>query len=379
MRPHHKEISRRDFLKYSGMSTAAVALMFIGLSRLAKDEAKAAENAAAAPVTEIPVIWIQTGTCTGCSVSVLNTLSPRIQNVLVDEVVPGKHVSLRYHATVMAAAGDIAIEALKETAKAKGYVLVVEGSVSTKDEGIYCEFGEVNGKGITGLEHVTSLAKDAAAVIALGTCAAYGGIPAAAPNPTGCEPLQRILADHGIGTPLINVPGCPPHPDWFVGTIASVLIGGLHSVKVDEYGRPLAFFGGLIHDNCPRRGHFDAGRFAKKLSDPYCLYELGCKGPVTHADCPIRLWNSGTEWCIGANAPCIGCCEPGFPDAVSPLRRPEPIYAVAPPSWVPSMEEAGKGFDPAVAAAIGVAAGAAAVAGVVVGSKLIGKEQEKEK
>lgn len=376
----NREVSRREFLRLSGMSTAAIALMFITLPRLGEQEAKAEDSAAVTPVAEVPVIWIQTGTCTGCSVSVLNSLSPRIQNVLVDEVVPGNHISLRYHATVMAAAGDIAIEAIKDTAKNKGgYVLVVEGAVSTKDNGVYCEFGEENGQGITGLEWTTNLAKDAMAVIALGNCAAYGGIPAASPNPTGCKPFSQILTDYAINTPVINIPGCPPHPDWFVGTVASILIGGLASVKVDEYGRPLAFYGGLIHDNCPRRGHFDAGRFAQKLSEPYCLYKLGCKGPVTHADCPIRLWNSGTEWCIGANAPCIGCCAPGFPDLVSPFKKQEAIYGVTPPEWVAPMEKEGKGFNPGVAAAIGVAAGAAAVGGVVVGSKLMGKDKQEKK
>jgi len=376
----NREVSRREFLKYSGMSTAAVALMFITLPRLGQQEANAEDKTVATPVAEVPVIWIQTGTCTGCSVSVLNTLSPRIQNVLVDEVVPGNHISLRYHATVMAAAGDIAIEAIKDTAKNKGgYVLVVEGAVSTKDNGIYCEFGENNGQGITGLKWTTDLAKDAMAVIALGTCAAYGGIPAASPNPTGCKPFTQVLTDYAINTPVINVPGCPPHPDWFVGTVASILIGGLNSVKVDAYGRPLAFYGGLIHDNCQRRGYFDAGNFAQKLSDPYCLYKLGCKGPVTHADCPVRLWNSGTNWCVGANGPCIGCCEPGFPDTVSPFKKQEAIYGVTPPEWVAPMETEGKGFNPGVAAAIGVAAGAAAVGSVVVGSKLAGKDkQEKE-
>jgi hydrogenase small subunit len=359
------------------MSTAAVALMFVTLPRLGQQEANAEEKTVATPVAEVPVIWIQTGTCTGCSVSVLNTLSPRIQNVLVDEVVPGNHISLRYHATVMAAAGDIAIEAIKDTAKNKGgYVLVVEGAVSTKDNGIYCEFGENNGQGITGLKWTTDLAKDAMAVIALGTCAAYGGIPAASPNPTGCKPFTQVLTDYAINTPVINVPGCPPHPDWFVGTVASILIGGLNSVKVDEYGRPLAFYGGLIHDNCQRRGYFDAGNFARKLSDPYCLYKLGCKGPVTHADCPVRLWNSGTNWCVGANGPCIGCCEPGFPDTVSPFKKQEAIYGVTPPEWVAPMETEGKGFNPGVAAAIGVAAGAAAVGSVVVGSKLAGKDKQ---
>jgi hydrogenase small subunit len=374
-----RNISRREFIKLSGMSSAALALMFIGLSRFEGQQAKAQDTTASTPVTEVPVIWIQAGTCTGCSVSVLNSLSPRIQSVLVDEVVPGYHVSLRYHATVMAAAGDIAIEALRDTAKNKGgYLLVTEGAFSTKDNGIYCEFGEENGQGITALKWMTELAKDAIAVIALGTCA-YGGIPAASPNPTGCKPVAQILSDHGVTTPVIYVPGCPPHPDWFVGTVATILIGGLASVKLDDQGRPLAFYGTLIHDNCPRRGHFDAGRFAQKLSDPYCLYKLGCKGPVTYADCPIRLWNSGTEWCVGANAPCIGCCSPDFPDLVSPFKKQEQIYAPAQPEWIPPMEQEGKGFNPGAAAAIGVAAGAVAVGGVVMASKLVGKDKEDEK
>lgn len=306
------EVTRRDFLKLSAGSTAALGLLLSGLAGF--------EELFAAAVDEIPVIWIQTATCTGCSVSVLNSLSPKIQNVLLDQVVPGKHISLRFHPTVMAAAGELAMKAMEDTAKKKGgYVLIVEGAIPTKDNGIYCVVGERDGHEITALEAATNLGRDAMAVLALGTCAAYGGIPAARPNPTQCQGVKTVLGDKGIQTPVINLPGCPPHPDWFIGTVASVLIGGLKSVEVDKAGRPVAFYGTLIHDNCPRRGHFDAGRFAKKLSDPYCLYELGCKGPVSYSDCPKRLWNSGTNWCIGANSPCFGCVEPDFPDRLSPL------------------------------------------------------------
>ena len=305
-------VTRRDFLKLSAGSAAALGLALFdvpGFTRLLE-----------AAVEEIPVIWLQSATCTGCSVSVLNSLSPKIQNVLVDQVVPGKHISLRYHATVMAAAGDLAMKAMNDTAQKKGgYVLVVEGAIPLKENGAYCRIGEHNGQGITALEHTIRLGRDAMAVLALGTCAAYGGIPAASPNPTGNASVTEVFAKNGIKTPVINLPGCPTHPDWFVGTVATVLIGGLGGVKVDDKGRPLAFYGSNIHDNCPNRGHFDAGRFAKHLSEPYCLYELGCKGPVTSADCPTRRWNSGTNWCIGSQAPCLGCVEPGFPDKVSPL------------------------------------------------------------
>jgi len=120
----------------------------------------------------------------------------------------------------------------------------------------------------------------------------------------------------------VNVPGCPPHPDWFVGTVAGVLLNGLPGPEeLDEHKRPKAFYGKLIHENCPRRAYFEEGKFARKFGDPGCLNELGCKGPVTYADCPLRLWNHGTNWCIGSGGSCIGCVEPGFPDLLAPFYQ----------------------------------------------------------
>ncbi len=276
-----------------------------------------------ADTAEIPVIWIQCATCTGCSVSVLNSVSPTIKNVLVDEVIPGKHVNLRFQATVMAGAGDIVIEEMDATyQREKGkYVLVVEGAIPTAgDKSSYGSIGEKDGKLVSMFERVESLGKDALAVIALGTCAAFGGIAAGAPNPAGCIGVAELFKQRNISTPLINVPGCPPHPDWFVGTLAQVLLLGLSKPEeLDEYLRPKAFYGQLIHENCPRRAYFDEGKFAKQFGEPGCLNELGCKGPVTHADCPLRLWNGGVNWCIGSGSPCIGCVEPGFPDQVAPF------------------------------------------------------------
>jgi len=271
---------------------------------------------------EFPVIWFQGAACTGCSVSVLNTASPNVRNLLVDEVVPGKHVNLRFQPTVMAAAGDMAIEVMDSTASANkgGYLLVVEGSVPTKQKGIHGTVGEKNGREIPMMEWVTALAADALAVIALGTCACYGGIFGARPNPTGCVGVRDLLAEADISTPVVNVPGCPPHPDWFTGTVARVLLGGLPSAEeLDDDGRPIAFYGKLIHENCPRRAYFDEGKFAKKFGDEGCLHELGCKGPLTYADCPTRLWNGGRNWCIGSGGVCIGCTQPEFPDLFSPL------------------------------------------------------------
>ena len=280
---------------------------------------------ATAETVEYPVIWLQCATCTGCSVSVLNSVSPTIKNILIDEVVPGKHINLRFHATVMAGAGDAVIEAMESTAEQKkgGYILVVEGAIPTRGNAAeYGSIGEHNGRHVSMVERVESLGKDALAVIALGTCAAFGGIAAGAPNPSGSIGVGELFGQKKVTTPLVNIPGCPPHPDWFVGTVASVLLLGLPKAgDVDEYGRPKAFYGQLIHENCPRRAYFDEGKFAKHFGEPGCLNELGCKGPVTYADCPTRHWNNGVNWCIGSGSPCIGCVEPGFPDQLAPFYK----------------------------------------------------------
>jgi hydrogenase small subunit len=353
----NRELTRRDFLKLSAGSTAALGLLLFKFPNF--------EELFAASVTEYPVIWLQGGACSGCSVSVLNVLSPKIQEVLLNQVVPGSHVSLRFHPTIMAAAGELAMKAMDDTAMKKGgYILVVEGSVPMKDSGVYCMVGETNGQDRTMIDTLLRLGSDAMAVIAIGACSSFGGLPSAAPNTTGCKGVKEIFNEQGIATPVINLPGCPPHPDWFVGTVATVLIGGLGAVEVDDLGRPTAFYGRLIHDSCPRRAYFDEGQFAKKYSDPGCLFELGCKGPVTYADCPIRLWNSGTNWCVGSGGPCAGCANPHFPDAVTPLRHVEQIFSANPPSWLPPIEKETStgGFSPGVAGAIGAAAGIAATA-----------------
>jgi len=273
-------------------------------------------------VNEIPVIWLQTATCTGCSVSLLNSASPTIKNLLIDQVVPGVHVNLRFHATIMAGAGEPVIKVMEDTAKEKkaNYILVVEGAIPTAPDAVYGAIGERGGKPVRMDERVAELAKDAMAVLAVGTCASFGGIAAAAPNLPGCQPVKKILEAKGIAKPQVNIPGCPPHPDWFVGTVASIILNGLPKAEdLDDNLRPLAFYGTLIHENCPRRAYFDEGKFAKKFGDEGCLYELGCKGPITYSDCPLRRWNNGTNWVIGAGAPCNGCTQPEFPDLVAPF------------------------------------------------------------
>ncbi len=275
-----------------------------------------------ADIVEIPVIWLQGASCSGCVVSLLNSVSPSIHTVLLRELTPGKHVNLRIQATAMAGQGQQVIDLIEDTAKAKpgGYLLVMEGSIQLTHP-LFATLGEAGGEEVPISEKAAELARRAMAVVALGTCAAYGGIPSGQPNPTGAVSIAELLAQEKIDTPVISIPGCPPHPDWLVGTLAAVMRYGLDAVEVDEIGRPRMFYGQLVHETCPRRADFDAGKFARNFGESGCLYELGCKGPVTYADCPKRMWNSGTNWCIGAGSPCHGCVEPDFPDRLSPLYR----------------------------------------------------------
>ena len=221
--------------------------------------------------------------------------------------------------TIMAGEGEPVLEVLRDTQKRKkgGYVLIVEGAIPTASNGIYGTFGEEGDKATTILSRVENLGEDALLTIALGSCAAYGGIPAAKPNPTGCKSVNEVFKAKNIKTPVINLPGCPTHPDWLVGTISMILLGS--PLDLDDISRPKLFYGKMVHENCPRRADFDKGKFAEKPGDPGCLYQVGCKGHYTYADCPIRQWNNGVNWCVKAGSPCLGCVEPGFPDYTSPF------------------------------------------------------------
>ncbi len=273
-------------------------------------------------VYEIPAVYIAGSACSGCSISLINTINPSVQNLLIDPIIPGKHVSLRFHATIMAGQGEPVMEVLRDTSKRMPgeYVLIIDGGIPTGEDGLFCRLGEIEGKEVTMMEMSANLAKNALAVLAVGTCSSFGGIPSGEPNPTGVKSVMDFLKDRKIDKPVINIPGCPPHPDWIVGTIGDILINGLPSAeKLDDVLRPKAFYGELIHDNCPRRAFFDAGQFARNTGDEGCLYEIGCKGPYSYADCPTRQWNNGTNWCIGAGAQCIGCVEPDFHDTLAPM------------------------------------------------------------
>jgi len=273
-------------------------------------------------VVEVPVVWLQGGGCSGCAVSLLNSFSPTAAGIVLGELTPGKHLSLRFLMTVMAGQGQQVVDILHDQAAGNkgGYVLVMEGTLQLGDD-MFATLGEVDGREIPIHERAAELARGAMAVAAIGTCASFGGIPAGRGNLTGAVSMETLLEREGIEVPLINIPGCPPHPDWVTGSLAAVAMYGLEAVAadLDELKRPRMYYGRNIHETCPRRADFDAGRFAAKFGDSGCLYQLGCKGPVTFADCPTRMWNSGTNWCVGAGSPCHGCVEPGFPDRLAPL------------------------------------------------------------
>jgi hydrogenase small subunit len=274
-------------------------------------------------VKTYPAVWFQASACSGCAVAVLNAAGPTAKNLIVDQLLPGAHVSLRFHPTVMAAAGEMALEILQSTAEVEGgYLLVVDGAIPTADGGLYGTLGEDGDRPITMQQKLIALAQTAWAVVSVGTCSSFGGIHAAAPNPSGCVSVEAALAEAGIEKPLIHVPGCPPHPDWFVGTVAQVLLSGMP--ELDEFRRPKTFYGECIHDNCQRRGDFEAGKFARAIGEPGCLYELGCKGPFTHADCALREFNNGGNWCVRAGSPCHACVEPAFPDVACPIYHKIP-------------------------------------------------------
>jgi len=309
-------LSRRDFIRWAVVAPASLSFIDEFLPRLAA----ALEEA----VKEYPIIWLQASTCSGCSVSVINTIHPSIKNVILEQVLPGHQLKLMYHGTLMAATGALSVETARETARAYPgkYVLIVEGAIPTKDNGIYGHIGEKDGKPETMLEWIDLLGRNAMVTLTVGTCAAYGGLPSGEPNPSGSKGVSDVYMMRNITTPVINIPGCPCHPDWFIGTVAKILLYGMPKPKeLDEYGRLKLFYGRSVHNRCINRDYLDEGIFASQFGQEGCLMELGCKGPFTNADCPIRLWNGSVNWCINAGAPCIGCTEKGFPDAHSPIYQ----------------------------------------------------------
>ncbi len=271
--------------------------------------AEIADRLLAASTRKPVAVWLQLQECTGCLESTLRSADPGIASLVLETL------SLDYVELLMAAAGTAADEALK-TANAEPHVLVINGSIPLAYQGGTCAIG-----GRSAQQVLTAAAENAVAVLAVGDCAWYGCVQSGRPNPTSAVGVQDIIKNK----PIINVTGCPPIGDIITAVIVCYLTYGT-TPPLDEQGRPLFAYGERIHDNCPRRAHFDAGQYVEVFDDGnarqgYCLYKVGCKGPDTFSPCPISQWNSHTAFPISAGHPCLGCTELHWEDRFSPFYQ----------------------------------------------------------
>lgn len=251
------------------------------------------------------LVWLELTGCSGNIISLLDGSNPDFKYLIT------QMTHFIYNNSLSSSEGQNAMEQLFSVL-GSDYILAVEGAVATKNNGLYNIIGRLNGKTVTALDAVKILGEKAAHVIAIGACASHGGVSAARPNPAHCVSVQSVL-----NRKVIKLPGCPCHPDWFMGTLAHILLYG--EPELDSRDRPLLFYSTLIHDRCPRRSYFDKGIFAQKPGDKTCMFKLGCRGPITRIDCPIRHWNQYVNWPIEDDTPCIGCAQFGFPDAMEPF------------------------------------------------------------
>ena len=289
-------VSRRDFMKYCSAVTGMLNLPLSMASTVAESIARARRQS---------VIWLSFQECTGCTEAITRSHSPTLENLIFDLI------SLDYHHTLQAASADAAEHAREQAMKDNDgkYLLIVDGSIPMGNPG-YSTIA-----GISNYDMLVDSAKGCAAIVAVGTCATYGGIPKADPNPTGAVSVAEIIKNK----PIINVPGCPPIPVVMTGVLVHFLTFG-KIPELDALGRPKIFYGETIHDRCYRRPFYDQGKFAKTFDDEaarkgWCLFELGCKGPVTYNACATTKWNDGTSFPIQSGHGCIGCSEPNFWDA----------------------------------------------------------------
>ena len=297
--------SRRDFIKWAGAVTAMLALPS-SFTPLMAEAVKVADR--------LPIIWLHMAECTGCSESLLRSDAPSIDSLIFD------YISLEYHETLMASAGWQAEENLENAMKKyKGrFVLMVEGGIPTGNAGSFLTIG---GHAKKGKDIAIEASENAAAIFAIGTCSAFGGVQAAVPNPTGVVGLSEVT-----GNPVINVPGCPPSEKNIVGTLLHFLLYGTLPA-LDAYNRPKWAYRLRVHDLCERRGHFDAGEFVEQFGDEgakdgYCLYKVGCKGPYTFNNCSKNKFNQGTSWPVQVGFGCMGCSEPDFWDTMGTVNEP---------------------------------------------------------
>jgi hydrogenase small subunit len=332
-------MSRRDFVKFCTLTAANLGLA----SSLVPTVVHALETK-----RRPPIYWLNFAACTCCTESLIKSSHPLIADALLGVI------SLDYMETIQAAAGHRAEEILAKGIEenAGNYLLAVEGSIPTKDGGVYCTVG-----GVTALEYIHKAAAKAKAVIAAGSCASFGCVTTAYPNPAGCKPVHRVLRNK----PVVNLPGCPPIPEVLAGTIVH-LVTFDRLPTLDALGRPKVFYGPRIHDKCYRRAFFDASMFVEKFDDEgarkgWCLYKMGCRGPVTGNACAVVKWNDGVSFPIQSGHPCLGCSEPDYWDN-------RPMYEHVTTATLPGLATANKigaTLAIATAAATGIHLAASAV------------------
>jgi hydrogenase small subunit len=353
-------VGRRDFLK---VCTAAAAAVGLPASAAEKMAAKAAAG------LKPSVVWLHFQECTGCTESLLRTSHPDVGELILDLI------SLDYHETLFAAAGHQMEAALDKAVKegAGKFILIVEGAIPTKENGIHCQVGGKNAVDI-----LNGVAAKAGAIIAIGSCASWGGIPSADPNPTGATGAPMILK----GKTVVTLPGCPANPYNLLGTALQYATFGTLPA-LDDRGRPKFAYGRVIHEDCPRRPHFDAGRFAREYGDEahrngHCLYKLGCKGPQTHANCSLNPFcEVPGAWPIGIGHPCFGCTEPSLAFRVPLHQTVEIIGPTAPTAYPPVQPDHG-GVSAFAVGVGGMVVGAVAGAAVVATRRLSAEEGEKD-
>jgi hydrogenase small subunit len=323
-----KGLSRRGFMKMCGAVAGAIGLtqlppiMGTGKDGGLPKSYRPANFVAQALSTKsrLPVIWLEFQDCAGCSEALTRSQSPTLVDLVLNKI------TIEYHETLSAAAGFQADGAKKAAMQkyAGKYILVIEGSVSPKDGGVYCTIG-----GQSSLDLLREAAAGAAAIVATGNCASFGGLPKANPNPTGAVSVMDIIKDK----PVVNISGCPAIPEVFTGTLLHFLVFGALP-ELDHLHRPKTFYGNTIHDRCLRRPFYEAGKFAGSFDDEgarqgWCLYKLGCKGPTTYNACATMKWSGGLSFPVQSGHPCLGCSEPNFWDGggfyqgqSAPLDRP---------------------------------------------------------
>ncbi len=330
-------VTRRGFIKWSAFLTSALMLPYVFRPRVAR---------AANILSRIPFIWLDMADCMGNTEAFIRTANPTPAEIILN------YVSVNYMESIMTPAGYQAEARRKETVrKDKGkYILVVEGAIPTGLDG---KFLTIGANGDSGLKIVKETAKDAAIIIAIGNCAAYGGIPAASPNPTAAVGLSSVT-----NRQVINIPACPANPVNVVGTLVEYILVG-KAPQLDNIGRPLWAFSGRLHDNCYRRGHFEAGEYVKQWGDDgakkdYCLYMMGCKGPFTWNNCTTVEYNQDISFPMRAGHGCIGCSQPSFWDRMTPFEKPNDAAKIIIPGVEATADEYGVGL--LAAAGVGIAA-----------------------